>query len=162
MQTELGIATWFHLVAAVVWMGGIIMLLYVVWPAMGQVLGLSAERNRIAHGIVRRFTPISMTAIVVLTVTGFYMMLMDENYLGFLNMGNRWAKLLLAKHLLFIVMVVAAVYIGLVINPRIGRTLEDGSLSHSLRLAIRQRNIARLNIILIIMILLLTGLLTGI
>ena len=162
MQTGLGIASWFHLVAAVVWMGGIIMLLYVVWPAMGQVLGLSAERNRIAYGIVRRFTPISMSAIAVLTVTGSYMMLMDENYLGMLNLGNIWAKLLLAKHILFVVMVVAAIYIGFVINPRIGRGLEEGSPRRSFGSAIRQRNIARLNIILIILILLLTGMLTGI
>lgn len=162
MQTALGVASWFHLLAAVIWMGGVFMLLYVVWPELGTVLGVSAERNRIAHGIVRRFTPVSFTCIIVLTGTGVYMMYQDENYLGLMNLGNTWAKLLLAKHLLFIVMVLAAIYIGLVINPRIGTTISKHRARRLFELAIRQRKVARLNIILILLILLLTGLLTGI
>jgi uncharacterized membrane protein len=161
LQTTLGVASWFHLVAAVVWMGGIIMLLYVVWPELGQILGLSAERSRIAHGIVRRFTPISMACIALLGITGSVMMLKDENYLGLLELRNNWSRLLLLKHVLFLVMTVAAVYIGFVLNPRIGKAFEE-SPRRRFQLALRQRAVARLNVILVILILLITGLLTGI
>ena len=162
MQTTLGVASWFHLVAAVIWMGGIIMLLFVVWPELHEVLGLSPERSRIAHGIVRRFTPLSVLCMLLLLGTGSYMMHKDENYLGLFNLGNRWSKLLLVKHVLFAIMVAGAVYIGFVLNPRLGRSLQGQSPRERFVLAFRQRRIARLNIVLVVLILLLTGLLTGI
>ncbi len=60
-------------------------------------------------------------------------------------------------------MVAAAIYIGFVVNPRIGRSLEDrGHAKDAVRMAIRQRRMAYLNIALILLILMITGLLTAI
>lgn len=163
MQTKLGLATFVHLVAAVLWMGGVLTLLYIVWPELKSALGFSPTRTRIAYGVVRRFTWVFLTCIVVLTVSGVYMMLEDENYLGMFDFRNWWSKLLFAKHALFVVMVAAAIYIGFVVNPRIGRGLEGGGHGKvAIQMAIRQRRMAYLNIALILLILLITGLLTGI
>ena len=163
MQTSLGLASWLHLIAAVLWMGGVLTLLYIVWPELKSALGFSSARTRIAYGVVRRFTWVFLTCIVVLIATGIFMMREDENYLGFLDFRNTWAKLLFLKHSLFVVMVAAALYIGFVVNPRIGRSLKEGRHAKSaLQMAIRQRRVAYLNIALILLILLITGMLTGI
>ncbi len=163
MQTSLGLATWLHLVAAVLWMGGVLTLLYIVWPELKSALGFSSARTRIAYGVVRRFTWVFLTCIVVLIASGIYMMREDENYLGILDFRNTWSKLLVFKHALFVVMVAAAIYIGFVVNPRIGRSLKEGRhAAVAAKMAVRQRRMAYLNIALILLILLITGLLTGI
>lgn len=114
-----------HLVAAVVWLGGLAMLALVVTPGVRRVLNTATTVKVPAQNPVdtllteleRRFTPLANLSLVVLVATGMLQMSEDENYGGFLQLSNTWAWAMLFKHLALIGMAMIASYVALVILP---------------------------------------------
>ena len=124
-STALTILFAVHLLAAVVWIGGLVMLALVVTPGVRRVLGSATAiktppQNPVETMLTeleRRFTPLANLSLVVLVATGMLQMSEDENYGGFLQLGNTWAWAMLFKHLAFIGMTLIAGYVALVIEP---------------------------------------------
>lgn len=108
---------WIHLLATIVWLGGIVMMVFIAWPALQQ--GSLGSNQWLA--IQRRFMPWTNVSLVVLLVTGFYQMTSDPNYTGFLSIDSTWAWAILLKHLAYGAMVVITVFIQVYVYPAMSR-----------------------------------------
>ncbi len=103
------IAYFFHLVATVVWIGGLVLLALVVWPASQRILGDDPRLPGLLAALRRRFTPLANLSLAVLVVTGLIQMAGDPNYDGLLIFDNLWSQAILLKHLAVGGMIVVAV-----------------------------------------------------
>lgn len=97
-QTVLAIAYFFHLVATVVWVGGLVIFVVLIWPEARKTLGDNPALNALRTGLQRRFMPLSNFSLVVLSVTGLFQMTGDPNYDGMLQFTNEWSRVILFKH----------------------------------------------------------------
>jgi uncharacterized membrane protein len=109
---------WLHLLATVVWLGGMALMALVAWPALGKG-SLAANQWLILQ---QKFLPWVNGSLVLLLITGFFQMTTDENYTGFLAVDSVWAWAILIKHLAFGGMVILTLYMQLSLYPAIERT----------------------------------------
>lgn len=100
----LAIAYWSHMLATVLWIGGLVVLALLVLPAAQKTLGSEAYSQLLA-GIQQRLDPLGWFCIVLLLASGMFQMSASPHYDGFLAIESLWAGAILAKHLLFGVMV---------------------------------------------------------
>jgi uncharacterized membrane protein len=98
----LTISYFVHLIATVLWIGGLLIFLILVWPETARTLANDEERRRVILGLQARFRPIANLSFVVLIGTGLVQMSADENYEGFLTFENTWSIAMLLKHLAFV------------------------------------------------------------
>jgi uncharacterized membrane protein len=152
---------WTHMLATVIWIGGLTVLLFLVLPMISRVP--PAENQAILlEQIQRRFDPISWGCLLLLVATGLFQMSANPNYQGFLAINNRWAAAILIKHLLFGVMIVANAVLTWGVLPGLKRVAlkrqkgldapEDASLRR------RELLLLRLNFVLGVLILGMTAL----
>jgi uncharacterized membrane protein len=98
----LAISYFFHLIATVVWIGGLAALVLLVLPAARRIKGddpaRAAALESLLSAIRARFFPITQFALVVLVVTGLIQMAGDEHYDGVLQFENDWSRAILLKH----------------------------------------------------------------
>ncbi|NCF65803.1 MAG: hypothetical protein GWP61_07505 [Chloroflexi bacterium] len=113
----LAISYWIHLLATIVWLGGIAMMALVAWPALKQ--GVLASNQWL--NIQRRFVPWANISLVILLITGLVQMTNDANYTGFLSVDSVWAWAILFKHLAFMGMVLITVFIQVFLYPSMSR-----------------------------------------
>jgi uncharacterized membrane protein len=147
-----------HIIATVVWIGGIVFMALVVTPAAEGEAGCS----RFLTAIQRRFTPIANLSLVALIVTGMVQLTSNSNYVGFLNFSNIWAKAILLKHMTVGGMTTVALYINLVLQPDINRTamlLASGKAKpeDTAALSRRQSQLSQISVVLSIVVLLFTA-----
>jgi uncharacterized membrane protein len=147
-----------HIVATVIWIGGIVFMALVVTPAAEGEAGCS----RFLIAIQRRFAPLANLCLVALIVTGMVQLTANSNYAGFLNFSNVWAKAILLKHLAVGGMIAAALYMNLVLQPDINRTmlmLSSGKAKpdETAGLSRRQSQLMQINVVLSIVVLLFTA-----
>ena len=109
---------WLHLLATVVWLGGMALMALVALPALGKG-SLAANHWLILQ---QKFLPWVNGSLVLLLITGFFQMTTDENYTGFLAVDSLWARAILIKHLAFGGMVILTLYMQLSLYPAIERT----------------------------------------
>lgn len=62
------LSTWIHLLGAVIWVGGIIFILYIAIPSSKQALG--PEAGKLMGEISRKFTPLANCSILLIVITG--------------------------------------------------------------------------------------------
>jgi uncharacterized membrane protein len=122
--SALALSLFVHIVATVVWIGGLFITVLLVYPEVRRVLEEKPEVYRLLSRLRQRFYPISNLCVVALWVTGLFQMTADPNYDGFLTFDNVWSRVMLLKHGLIIVMIVA----GLVLQYGIAPALERVSL----------------------------------
>jgi uncharacterized membrane protein len=121
----LAFSYWIHLLATVVWLGGMALMAVVALPALRQ--GTLAENQWFE--LQRRFLPWADVSLVLLLFTGFVQMTNDPNYNGFLAVDSVWAWAILLKHIAFAGMVVIIAYVQFILYPGMAR----------LRLAVEKR-----------------------
>lgn len=114
----LALSYWIHLLATVVWLGGLALMGLVAWPALRKQT-LSA--NHWLH-LQKRFTPWVNASLVILLITGFVQMTYDPNYEGFLDVSSLWAQAILVKHIAVGAMIVIGGYVQWRIHPAMERT----------------------------------------
>ena len=155
---------WIHLLATVVWLGGIALMALVAWPALRQGT-LSANQW---FQLQKRFLPWVNASFVILLITGFVQMTNDENYSGFLVLDSLWAWAILLKHVAYGVMVVLTVYLQFGLYPAMARTAllaekrQETAASESERLARREVRYLRLNVIAAMTVLFCTAVATAV
>ncbi len=163
-----------HLLAAVAWIGGLIVLALVVIPGVRRVVGDAQAVPTPAQNAVeairaeleRRFTPLANLSLVVLIATGMLQMSADENYGGFLQFNNTWAWAMLLKHLAVIGMIFIAGYVALVLEPE-RRRLQTLAAANRLdaeasqQLARRRTWLLKLNLVCGLLTLLFTAIATA-
>ncbi len=97
-----------HTLAMILVVGYYGILGRVILPALRRSLDGPTMATTLA-AVERRALPLVVLSVVLFTVTGAYLLLIDEAYAGIGNLTSTWTTLMLVKHLLVIFMVVIAV-----------------------------------------------------
>ncbi len=111
-----------HLIAAVVWVGGLVIQAVIVWPAARAALGPGLVLSDLQARWRRLFNPLAWISLAVLTVTGMFQMSADPNYHGTLVIDTPWSVAMLIKHLAAAGMAVIGAISQWLIQPQIART----------------------------------------
>ncbi len=165
----LALSYFLHMVATVVWIGGLVLLVVLVWPEARALLSRTDHSGTVLELLDRlrkRFYPLANLSLVVLIVTGLYQMDQNPHYDGLLQLTNAWTRAILLKH----VAVLGMLVIGLVMQWGVGPALERATLlarrgkdSPDLeRLRRRERQLTALNCGLGLIVLVFTAIATSI
>ncbi len=143
---------WIHLVAAVLWIGGIIFIIFIAIPSSRQVLG--AESGKLMGEISKRFTPLANYSIILLFVSGIVLAGLNKQFSGVRILESNWTMALILKLVLFFSMTAIHFYRGLVLVPKIMRTATRTEKTALQKLSI---NLVKVNFTLGLSVLLLSG-----
>jgi uncharacterized membrane protein len=161
----LSLVYWLHMLATVVWIGGLAALGLLILPAARKTLDARAYLAFLA-ALQRRLDSLGWFSLAVLAGTGMIQMGANPNYQGFLAIQGRWAAAILLKHLVFLGMAGVSAYLTWGLMPRLQRiallqaSVGDRAEAVSAQAAELQRQEAfllRINLILGIIILALTS-----
>ncbi|OGO65777.1 MAG: hypothetical protein A2Z45_08055 [Chloroflexi bacterium RBG_19FT_COMBO_55_16] len=157
----LSLAYWLHMLATILWIGGLSAVVLLVLPAARQGLEVG-QYARLLDKIQRRLDPLGWLSLAVLLGTGLFQMSANPNYTGLLTISNRWAVAILIKHLVFLVMIAVSAYLTWGLFPTLRRIAllraRGQDVPGADRLARRELLLLRLNLILGVIILALTSL----
>ncbi|MCP5095698.1 MAG: hypothetical protein GY943_09115, partial [Chloroflexi bacterium] len=93
----LAISYWVHLLATVIWFGGLLIIGVAAFPALRE--GELAENQWMT--MQQRVLPWVNGSLLLLLITGFLQMTNDTNYGGFLQLDGIWAWAMLLKHVAY-------------------------------------------------------------
>lgn len=152
---------WLHMLATVVWIGGLTALSFMVLPAARQTLEAPAYAALIT-AIQRRLDPLAWFSLVLLGGTGMVQMSANPNYEGFLAIGNTWALAILIKHVVIFGMVGVSAYVTWGVLPglrRLALLQARGQAAGSELAGLQRREVLllRLNLLLGVIVLALTA-----
>jgi uncharacterized membrane protein len=157
----LSLLYWLHMLATVVWIGGLAAVSLLILPAARQALP-AAERARLLEAVQRRLDPLGWLCLAVLAGTGLFQMSANPNYQGMLAIQNRWAAAIFIKHILFLGMTALSAWMTWGVLPGLRRAAlrQAGGLPDAAGEMLRRQEerLLRLNLILSALILALTAL----
>jgi uncharacterized membrane protein len=169
IQWLLAFSFFLHLVATVVWVGGLLLLTLVVWPEARALLARQDQSGLLLDFLDRlrkRFYPLANLSLVVLIVTGLFQMDQNPHYDGLLQLTNDWTRAILLKHVAVLGMLVIGVAMQWGVMPALERAtllVRSGRESPDLdRLRRRERQLTALNCVLGIVVLIFTAIATSI
>jgi len=156
----LSIAYWLHMLATVLWIGGLAALSLIVVPAARKALDASSYANFLA-AIQKRTDPLGWFSMIVLLASGMLQMSSNPNYQGMLSIQGLWAGSIFIKHILFGLMVLTSGYVTWGLFPAMKRVAllqaHGKEVRNSQTLQNREIFLLRLNLIMGILVLLLTA-----
>jgi len=159
----LTLAYWLHMLATVVWIGGLTALALLVLPAARQTLDAKAFAA-LLESLQRRLDPIGWFCLAALVATGMFQMSANPNYGGLLAVNNQWAVAILIKHLVFLLMVGLSAYSTWMLFPqmrraalRLAKSQSETDALSAARLQQQEANLMRVNLVLGVLILALTA-----
>jgi uncharacterized membrane protein len=157
----LALIYWLHMLATILWIGGLAAVVIIILPAAGNSLQASdfaAFLEKVQH----RLDPAGWLSLLILLGTGMFQMSASPDYQGFLAINSRWAMAILVKHLVFIGMVAVSAYLTWGLLPALRRSAllraKGGSSDDTKRLTQKEIWLLRVNLILGVVILGLTAL----
>jgi len=158
----LSISYLFHLVATVVWIGGLATLVFLVQPLAGRLVTDARVRAELLDGLQKRFQPLANLSLSVLLLTGMVQLVNNRFYKGFLQFDNVWSQAILVKHLGVIGMIGLAAYLTFSLQParrRLALLAANGvdNPAEAARLHRQQTRLTRLSLILMTLILICTA-----
>lgn len=119
----LAISLFIHLLATVIWIGGLLVTMILVFPLVRRTLTIeNPALYRLLSGLRKRFYPISNLSLVALIVTGLFQMTADPFYDGLLTFDNTWSQIMLAKHILIVAMAIVGLLLQYGVAPALERT----------------------------------------
>jgi uncharacterized membrane protein len=116
----LTIAYWFHMLATVVWIGGLSALAFIVLPSSQKALDAEGY-SLLLERYQQRLDWMGWLSLAVLFGTGMFQMSAHPNYEGFLSVESRWAAAILTKHLVILGMIGVNAYLTWSVFPRLRR-----------------------------------------
>lgn len=137
----LTLSYWVHLLATVIWLGGLALMAIVAWPALRSDI---IEAHQWVN-FQRRFTPWANVSLVLLWITGLLQMSADPNYDGFLSVNSLWAQAILIKHIAVAGMMIFGLYAQWRIHPALARLVLLESKQPTLAARERQQLVKREN-----------------
>jgi uncharacterized membrane protein len=163
----LAISYFFHLVATVVWVGGLVILVILVWPEARRTLEDSPALLTLLTRLRQRFAPMSNLSLAVLVVTGLIQMTADSNYDGVLQFTNEWSRVILLKHIAIGGMFVCGMALHYWVTPALERATllaqhDKGDANEWAKLRHREIRLTWLNVLLGILVLAFTAWATAI
>lgn len=164
-STILAINYLLHLLATVVWIGGLSLMTLVITPGLAKALDDDAQRGAVLDALYKRMTPLSNLSLVILIVTGMFQMVGDTHYDGFLLFTNTWAKAIVLKHVAVGAMVLVGFYIQSSLRPAQARAAllatRANDPTEANRLRGREQRLMRVNVVLSILVLFFTAIATA-
>lgn len=158
----LTLAYWLHMLATVVWIGGLAALAVLVMPAARKSLSPEAYQAFLGP-LQQRLQWLGWLCLAVLIATGMFQMSASPNYEGLLAIRNDWAVAILAKHIAIGAMVLVSAYLTWGLGPELKRLAlrqahnVQGSAVEAERLHRKERTLFMLNLVLSIVVLALTA-----
>lgn len=148
--------------ATIVWIGGLFFQAVVLTPVLSKTTAPELWQPLLRQ-FRQRFQPLAWMSLALLVATGLVQMEASPFYQGFLVISNRWAEAILAKHVVILLMIGAAVYQTWFVQPELERAYLLGahtgtSRSEPSRLQSRLASLTRLNLVLGLAVLALTAL----
>ncbi len=153
---------WLHILATVVWIGGLTALSIFVLPAARRTMP-EKEYSAFLTAMASRLQQVGWLCLLVLIFTGMFQMVSHPNYQGFLVIDTSWAMAILLKHLTVAAMLILSVYVTWGLLPSLQRIAFKKALGRSTdpiesqKLEGRQVSLLQLNLFLAVIILLLTA-----
>jgi uncharacterized membrane protein len=127
------VATWLHSVATVILLGYYVLLALVVVPVLRRAVD-APTLGRVIPTVERRALPLILGSIGVFLVTGTYLLLTDDRFLGVGHFfGSTWSTLIVIKHVLVIVLIGIGVYIDLLVVPDIATPVDEAAQTAAVR-----------------------------
>ncbi len=157
----LSLSHFLHILATVVWFGGIIMILLVILPGVKAALESSSLIKKLMGNITKRFTPMANISIFVLIITGVIITYYDKDIISVIDLNNPWNVIMYLKHFFIILMVIIHFYRGLILNPKIKRLSSQNIELQVKKLKKLSLNLVKTNFILGLVVLMLTGILSS-
>ncbi|MBI3761587.1 MAG: CopD family protein [Chloroflexi bacterium] len=117
----LALSYWLHMLATIVWVGGLAMMALVAWPGAQKILGPGPTMAALVAEWQRRFNPLAWLSLAVLIATGLTQMTANKNYAGFLNIANAWTAAILTKHIAVGGMIVIGAFMNGALQPALAR-----------------------------------------
>jgi uncharacterized membrane protein len=112
---------WLHMLATIVWVGGLALLALVAWPGARAALGPGPQLAAVLEQMQKRFNPLAWGSLAVLVVTGLMQMSANKNYDGVLRITNPWTVAILLKHLAVGAMIGVGAYQQWMVLPALAR-----------------------------------------
>jgi len=158
----LAISYFFHLIATVIWLGGLVAMTMLVWPATRRTLGDNPGVLAFLTLIRNRFLPLTNLSLAVLVFTGFVQMSGDEHYDGLMQFSNEWSRAILLKHLAIVGMVLCGLVLQYGVNPALERASlllqkGKGDAAEVARLQTREKRLTVVNALLGLLVLAFTA-----
>ncbi|MDQ7024856.1 MAG: CopD family protein [Anaerolineae bacterium] len=119
---SLALSLFVHITATAIWIGGLLITMLLVWPAVQRTVKKEPTLYRLLSQLRKRFYPISNLALVALIATGLFQMTASSQYDGFLNFDNTWSKVMLVKHIVIGLMAIAGLILQYAVTPELERT----------------------------------------
>jgi len=127
------VAAWLHSCATVILLGYYAVLALIVVPVLRRAVDGPTLGGAIA-AIERRTLPLILVSIGVFLVTGTYLLLTDDRFLGLGHFfGGTWSTLIVVKHVLVVALVGIGVYIDLLVVPDVANPVDEASRSAGVR-----------------------------
>jgi uncharacterized membrane protein len=158
----LALSHFIHFIGTVVWIGGILMTLFVILPGSKTALESPPIVGKLMKEIAKRFTPIANISIILIVVTGIIIYFYDKNYTFFSDLENRWNMVIASKHVFVAAMIFIHFYRGLILNPKIERFSSQPNEKQISKLKKISLDLVKINFALGIIVLLLTAVLISI
>jgi len=105
-----------HDLAAVIWLGNLIITYFSIVPTARQVLGPGPEVKKFMGAYQQRQGRYGIAAILVLIVTGMMMAKSNPNFAYLFSTANTFSLILTVKHLMVIASLAIALYSGFVLG----------------------------------------------
>ncbi len=156
------IAYWLHILATVVWIGGLAALSIFVLPAARRTMPENVY-SAFLTSMTGRLQQVGWICLSVLIFTGLFQMVSHPNYQGFLVIDSSWAVAILIKHLTVAAMLILGVYMTWGLMPALQRMAFIKSLGKTIdaaetqKLEQRQMSLLQVSLFLSVIILLLTA-----
>ena len=99
----------FHIMATIMWIGGIIVNNIIIRPALTKALE-PRQVNEVMGLIMKKFRIIVYVSIIVLGITGIPMKIASEYYLGIINFENSWEIVGFIKHIFVFILAIISIY----------------------------------------------------
>ncbi len=128
----------FHILATIMWIGGMIVTNVVIRPALAKALQ-PEQVNEIMGIIMRKFRIIVYVSLIVLFVTGIPMKIANEHYEGIIDFSNSWAIAGFVKHLFVAILALLAIYMFEFMPPQIRKALAMETRDKFISLQNRQK-----------------------
>ncbi len=143
---------WLHLLATVIWIGGITFILFIAIPSSKQVLG--AEAGKLMGEISKRFTPLANYSIIFLIVTGLALTRFNKHVSETGVFDNTQTSGLILKHIVVLGMVAVHFYRGSILSLKIVKTTSVDKKAALQKLSL---NLVKVNFALGLLVLLLSS-----
>lgn len=169
MNLTLAVSYFIHLVATITWIGGLFLMVIVVWPTARKAMNAQDQSGtllKFMENLRRRFTPLANLSLIALLLTGLIQMSSDSHYKGVLVIDDDWSRALFIKHIGFIGMMIVGAIMQFAVTPALDRAsllARKGRDAPDLeRLQHRERQLTALNLALGFLVLLFTAFATAV